>query len=113
MAPAWHAPPRWGRSNFAGARLTGHCRTAATARSGDEIEVLGDARAILAEGVRETPDAAPRLGEVVVAERDVQQIHVPRQLDVLAHVGLDDLPGDGQRRVLRHVVDVAVARAPQ
>ncbi len=46
-------------------------------------------------------------------EVDVQQVHVPRQLERLRHVGLDDLPRDRQRRRLRVVVDVAVARALQ
>ena len=73
--------------------------------------------------VRRRPDAARRERldgvshatasalDVLVAEVQVEQVDEPRQLrcgeDVLAH----RLAGDGQRRLLRAVVDIAVIRA--
>jgi hypothetical protein len=47
----------------------------------------------------------------VVLQVDVEQVDVPRQFDIVRHVGFDDLPGDGQRRLLRRIVNVAVAGA--
>ena len=41
---------------------------------------------------------------------DVEQIDVPRQLQLVENVRVDDGPGDRQRRRLRDVVDVAVVR---
>ena len=47
------------------------------------------------------------------AEVDVQQVDVPRQFAAVQDVGFDDLPRNGQRRVLRVVVDVTVRGAAQ
>src|SRR6202040_2712761 len=77
--------------------------------SGLEIQVPRDSGAVLAERVSQQPNSTSGLGQVVVVEIDVEQVDVPRQLDV----GQDDLPSDWQRGVLRDVVDVSIARAPQ
>src|SRR5688500_13654672 len=80
---------------------------------GLEVQVLGDAPAVGMEGVTEQADAALRLRKIVHAEVDVEQVDVPRQLDGVEHVGLDDLACDRQRRRLRVVVDVTVAGGAQ
>src|SRR5262245_1881423 len=87
----------------------------AGAASGDpvEVEVVGDTGAVLAECVGQKTDATLRLVQIVVVEVDVEKIDVPGQLDVGQHVGLDDLAGNRQRGCLGHVVDVAIAGAPQ
>ena len=51
------------------------------------------------KGIVQQPDAAPGFVRSV-AERDVEQVDIPRQLDLARDVGLDDLAGDGQRGVL-------------
>src|SRR5262249_14615379 len=74
-----------------------------------EVQVLGDSGAVLTERVREQTDPPSGLRQVAVLEVDVEQVDVPRQFDIVRDVGLDDLPCDRQGRVLRRVVDVAVA----
>src|SRR5712691_9914892 len=78
---------------------------------GDEVQILGYPRAILAEGVHVQPNPLPPQLEVVVVQVEVEKVDVPRRLDVGRDVGADDLAGDGQGRVLRDVVNVPIARA--
>src|SRR4029079_4621912 len=82
-------------------------------RDGGEIQVLGDASAVLAERVREQPNPPLRLVQVGVVQIDVEQVDVPGQLHVVHDIGLHDLAGDRQGRALRDVVHVAVAGALQ
>ena len=49
----------------------------------------------------------------MVVQVEVQQVDVPRRLDRVRDIALDDLPGDGQRRILRVVMDVPVPRPAQ
>src|SRR6202521_5632407 len=80
---------------------------------GVEIQVLGDARAVSVEGIEVERDALAGSRQIVLVQVEVQQIDVPRRLDGVEHVGLDDRPRDRQRRLLRVVVDVAVARSQE
>ena len=54
-------------------------------------------------------DAALGYHEVVQAQVEVEQVHVPGGLEGALDVGLHDGPGDGQGGVLGVVVDVAIA----
>ena len=74
-----------------------------------EVQVLRDARPLLPKRLREQPYPPLGLRQVAGFQGDVEQVDVPRQFDILGHVGFDDLPRDGQRRVLRRVVNVPVA----
>ena len=73
------------------------------------VQVLGDPRSILTKRFREQAYSPSGLRQIVVLEVDVEQVDVPRQFDIVHDVGFDNLPGDGQSRVLRVVVNVAVA----
>ena len=70
----------------------------ATSRRLHEVEVFGDSPALPAKGIAKQRDPPLRFLQIEVAEIDVQQIDVPRQLDLVAHVGVDDLPCDRQGR---------------
>ena len=74
-----------------------------------EVQVLRNSPPILPKRLRQQPYPPFGLRQVVVFEIDVEQVDVPRQFDIVRDVGFDDLPCDGQRRVLRRVVNVAVA----
>src|SRR5881397_3728544 len=52
-----------------------------------EVEVPRDAGAVPAEGLHVPGDALPRLGEVVVVEVDVEEVHVPGGLEGRRDVG--------------------------
>src|SRR5712692_6011177 len=82
-------------------------------RDRSKVEVLRDSRAVGAKRLREQTDSPLAFGQIVVIEIDVEQVDVPGQLDVVHDVGLDNRPGDGQRGVLRDVVDIPVARSAQ
>src|SRR5262249_61792614 len=55
-------------------------------------------------------DSLLRFREIGHAEIDVEQIDVPRQLDWVADIRVNDRAGDRKRGLLRIVMDVAITR---
>src|SRR2546426_2061262 len=78
-----------------------------------EIQVLRDSGTVFAKRLCEQAYAVFGFVQILIVQIDVQQVDIPGQLHFIVYVGFNDFPGNGQRRVFRHIVNITIAGLAQ